>query len=199
MYIAAGIHRNEWLKLKLDDKKSPDWNHAVDIFKERINSRYLEPVDLLIKEDNKRSLLERRCGFSILAIDCLLIETLQSFREGLTDTKNKSKEMFKSFSTNREGFREHFSADQALRFYHDFRCGILHQAEVMGPSLLWSIGLLKGEKADGIPYINRTKIHEYLKDEVERYSEELKDPANSEMRRNFKAKMDFIARKEDVA
>ena len=107
--------------------------------------------------------------------------------------------MFKRFLTNREGFREHFNTDQAIRFYHDYRCGILHQAEVMGPSLLWSIGLLKREKADGIPYINRTKIHEYLKDEVERYSEELRDPGSSKMRRNFKTKMDFIARKEDVA
>lgn len=197
MYIAPGIHKDEWLKLKLDDEKSSDWNRAIEIFNERIRSRYLEPGDLLIEEDNKRSPVERRYGFSILAIDCLLIETLQSYREGLTDTKNKSREMFERFLTSSKGFREHFSKDQATSFYHEFRCGILHQAEVMGPSLLWSVGLLKGEKTDGTPYINRTKVHEYLKDEIKRYSDELRDPKNSELRKNFKTKMDFIARKKD--
>ena len=107
--------------------------------------------------------------------------------------------MFEQFLTKREGFRDHFSKDQAKSFFYDFRCGILHQAEVMGPSLLWSVGLLKGEKADGTPYINRTKVHEYLKDEVKRYSEELRDPNNTELREKFKTKMDFIARKKDWA
>jgi hypothetical protein len=199
MYIAPGIHRDEWIKLQLDDETSLDWNRAIEIFNERIGSRYLEPVDLLIEDDEKRKPIERRYGFSILAIDCLLIETLQSFREGLTDTKNKSRKMFKKFLTSREGFREHFNPVQAKSFFYDFRCGILHQGEVMGPSLLWSVGLLKGEKADGTPYINRTKVHEYVKEEVKRYSEELRDPANSELRRKFRIKMDFIARKEDMA
>ena len=48
MYIAPGIHRDEWLNLKLDDEKSSDWNRAIEIFNERISSRYLEPADLLI-------------------------------------------------------------------------------------------------------------------------------------------------------
>lgn len=63
MYIAPGIHSDEWLKLKLDDAGSPDWNRAIEIFNARIESRYLEPVDLLIKEDEKRSPIERRYGF----------------------------------------------------------------------------------------------------------------------------------------
>jgi hypothetical protein len=136
MYIAPGIHRDEWLKLELDDAASLDWNRAIEIFAARIQSRYLEPVDLLIKADESRSPVERRYGFSIMAIDCLLIETLQSFRDGLTDTKNKSEEMFKKYLTERKGFREHFDGKQAKTFFYDFRCGILHQAEIMGPSLL---------------------------------------------------------------
>ena len=180
----------------MDDAGSPDWNRAVEIFDSRIQSRYFEPVDLLIKDDEKRSPIKRRYGFSIMAIDCLLIETLQSFRDGLTDTKNKSKEMFKKFLTEREGFREHFKdPTQAEKFFYDFRCGILHQAEIMGPSLLWSVGLLKGEKMDGTPYINRTKVHEVLKDELKRYVDELRDQANSELRKKFIIKMNFIARK----
>lgn len=199
MYIAPGIHKDEWLKLRLDNETGSDWNRAIDIFNARIDSRYLEPVDLLIKEDSKRSPMQRRYGFVILAIDCLLIETLQSFREGLKDTKRRSKEVFISFLKEREGFREHFNEKQAEHFFYDFRCGILHQAEVMGTSLLWSVGLLKGKKTDGTPYINRTKIHEYLKSEVKLYSNELRNPANSKLRRNFRFKMDFIAKKKDMA
>lgn len=29
MYIAPGIHRDEWLRLKLDDAGSPDWNRVM--------------------------------------------------------------------------------------------------------------------------------------------------------------------------
>ena len=107
--------------------------------------------------------------------------------------------MFKKYLTEREGFQGHFDEKQAARFFYDFRCGILHQAEIMGPSLLWSAGLLKGEKADGTPYINRTKFHEILEEEFKRYCDELKDPANSELRKNFRTKMNFIARKKDWA
>lgn len=196
MHIAPGIHRDEWLKLKLDDTVSLDWNRAVDIFAERIKSRYLDPVDLLIETDQKLTPNERKFGFSIMAIDCLLIETLQSFRDGLIDTNGKSKKMFKRYLSENERFRDHFDENQARKFYDDVRCGILHQAEIMGDSLLWSVGPLKGEKLDGTPYINRTEFHKMLKDGFEQYCNELKDPTNSDLRKNFRLKMDFVARKE---
>jgi hypothetical protein len=195
MYIAPGITDNEYKKLNLDDNDSPDWERAVDIFRLRISSRYLEPIDLLIEKDSNRKIINRRYGFSILAIDCLLMETLQAFREGLTDTKGKSKEMFINFLTQREGFKHEFNKNDAVKFYYDFRCGVLHNAEIMGDSLLWSVGMVKGKKADGKPYINRTKIHELIKKEVELYCEELRNKTNGEIRKNFRKKMNFIARK----
>jgi hypothetical protein len=194
MYIAPGVPDKEYKRLKLDDNNSADWERAIEIFKLRILSRYLEPVDLLIKEDNKRSPIDRRYGFSILAIDCLLIETIQSFREGLTDTKNRSKNIFVNFLTQRKSFKDHFNKDDAEKFYYDFRCGILHQAEIMGDSLLWSVGMIRGKKSDGTPYINRTKIHELIKNEVDLYCDELRINNNIDIRENFKTKMAFIAR-----
>ena len=86
MYIAPGVTSDEYKKLNLNDNDSSDWKNAIAIFNARISSRYLEPVDLLIRDDENRRPIDRRYGFSILGIDCLLIETLQSFREGLTDT-----------------------------------------------------------------------------------------------------------------
>ena len=195
MYIAPGVTNDEYKKLNLNDNDSSDWKTAIAIFKARISSRYLEPVDLLVRDDENRSPIDRRYGFSILGIDCLLIETLQSFREGLTDTKGKSKKMFVDFLTQRPNFKKHFTKEDAEKFYKDIRCGILHQAEIMGDTLLWSVGMVKGEKADGTPYINRTKIHELVKDEVELYCGELENKDNLILRNNFKKKMDFIARK----
>jgi len=171
MYIAPGVTDEEYKQLNLENNQSNNWDRAVEIFKIRIASRYLEPVDLLIKKDNDRIPIDRRYGFTILAIDCLLIETLQSFREGLTDTKGKSKDMFINFLTQRESFKDYFKKDDAERFYCDFRCGILHQAEIMGDSLLRSVGNVKGKDFNGTPYINRSKMHELIKKEVNLYCE----------------------------
>ncbi len=195
MYIALGVTDEEYKQLNLENNQSNDWDRAVEIFKIRIASRYLEPVNLLIKKDNDRIPIDRRYGFTILAIDCLLIETLQSFREGLTDTKGKSKDMFVNFLTQRESFKDYFRKDDAERFYCDFRCGILHQAEIVGDSLLWSVGIVKGKDFNGTPYINRTKIHELIKKEVDLYCEELRNNSKFNIRKNFRTKMDFIARK----
>jgi len=198
MYIAPDVTDEEYKNLNLDDNDSHDWDRAIEIVNLRISSRYLEPVDLLIKEDSNRCPIGRRYGFSILAIDCLLIETLQSFREGLTDTKGKSKDMFVNFLTQRKSFKDYFNKDNAERFYYDFRCGILHQAEIMGDALLWSVGMVKGEKSDGTPYINRTKIHELIKNEVDLYCNELRNKRSIDIRKNFRTKMDFIARKPKI-
>jgi len=195
MNIAPGVTDEEYKQLNLENDQSNDWGKAIDIFKKRIASRYLEPVDMLIKKDNDRSPTDRRYGFTILAIDCLLIETLQSFREGLTDTKGKSRDMFVNFLTQRESFRDDFKKDDAERFYCDFRCGILHQAEIMGDSLLWSVGSVKGKDFNGTPYLNRTKIHELIKKEVDLYCKELRNNSKFNIRKNFRTKMNFIARK----
>lgn len=195
MYIAPGITDEEYKQLNLENDQSNDWGKAIDIFKKRIASRYLEPVDMLIKKDNDRSPTDRRYGFTILAIDCLLIETLQSFREGLNNTKGKSKDMFVNFLTQRESFRDDFKKDEAERFYYDIRCGILHQAEILGDSLLWSVGSVKGKNFNGTPYLNRTKIHELIKKEVDLYCEELRNNSEFNIRKNFRTKMKSIAGK----
>ena len=121
MYISPGVTDEDYKRLNLENNQSNDWNRVIDIFKTRITSRYLEPVDLLIKKDNDRIAKDRRYGFTILAIDCLLIETLQSFREGLTDTNGKSKDMFVNFLTQRESFKDFFRKYQK-DFKKLYRC-----------------------------------------------------------------------------
>lgn len=63
-----------------------------------------------------------------MAIDCLLIETLQQFAEGVSETPDgKSGCYFKNFLISY--FKEDFDDEKAKMFYKQIRCGILHQAE----------------------------------------------------------------------
>ena len=86
---------------------------------ERFDERYFNPV---MNSCSKH-------GFTMMAVGCLVIETLESFYQGLEDTRHKSREMFSAFferETSLKQFRN------VATFYQDVRCGILHQAEVLG-------------------------------------------------------------------
>jgi hypothetical protein len=130
-----------------------------------------------------------------MAIDCLLIQTQQSFREGKINTKGGAKQVFVNFLTQSNEFKNHFDAKEAKQFYYDFRCGILHQAETMGNTLLWSVGsTLKGKNSKDVSYVNRTLFHDYLKKEIAAYAGDLRNIGNQDLRKNFIKKMNYIAR-----
>jgi hypothetical protein len=191
--IAPGVQAEKWRALKLEDPVSADWAEALRICESRINDRFIDPVDYLIAAEEGTPSLERRFGFTVLAIDCLLVETLGAFLRGLTDTKGRSEATFCFFLTERVRLKTEFTGDRANRFYTEFRCGILHQAEIRGESKVWSVGpLLQDDGARII--VNRNRFHQLLKDEFRDYLAELQDPSNAERRKNFRKKMDFISR-----
>ena len=194
MQIAPGISSNDWKVLELDSAASPDWVAAIDIFERRIRERYVEPIDHLVTVDLPKRPRERKFGFAILGLDCLLVETLSAFIEGLEDTYGVSKKVFRTFVRTRTRFKDIFTTDDiADQFYREFRCGILHQAEVGGESKVWSVGPLL--QIDGKAFtVNRDEFHTCLKGEFEDYLKELRDPSNVTVRQNFRKKMDFIAR-----
>jgi hypothetical protein len=194
MQIAPGVDASVWHGLKLDDRASADWEKAVDILAARIRDRYIEPVDFLIAAEESKPASERRFGFTVLAIDCLLIETLGAFIEGLEDTDRKSQRVFRTFLRTRKQFAAEFTTDDiADKFYKQFRCGILHQAESAGDSKVWSIGPLLRVDGDAIT-VNRNKFHDCFKTEFQSYLAELRDSKNSTLRNNFRKKMNFISR-----
>src|SRR5258708_1929789 len=194
MYIAPGFSDADWQSLKLNDPASPDWNIAIQILQGRIHERFIEPIDFLIASEQGKPPSDRRFGFAILAIDCLLVETLGAFIDGLEDTEGQSKATFCRFLTTRPAFASEFvSQDLARQFYREFRCGILHQAEVGGGSKVWSIGPLL--RIDGVKItVNRNEFHERLKVEFQGYLVELRDPAKTTLRQHFRKKMDLISR-----
>lgn len=193
MQIAPNFEAARWKELALDDAASADWEVAISVLDRRIRERYIAPADFLVTAEKEISAFERRFGFAVLAIDCLLVETLGAFLEGLEDTTNRSKETFCKFLTSRPQFSGVFSKTLAERFYKEFRCGVLHQAEVGGSSKVWSIGPLIRTERNSI-IVNRNEFHNRLKAEFAAYLAELRNPLNTQLRSNFRKKMNFIAR-----
>ena len=89
MEIAKGINNTEYLKLNLDNQHETDWQTAFSYLEKRLTERYIEPADVLIAHEKDINPKNRKYGFTIIAIDCMLIETLQSFYEGLNNKQNR--------------------------------------------------------------------------------------------------------------
>jgi hypothetical protein len=138
-----------------------DWDKAkiADLIRSRFIERYITPI-----EETPR---HKKHGFCTMAISCLMIEALESFRVGLGNSSGCSKTVFRSF------FQRHhheFEGIQADTFYDHVRCGILHQAETTGG---WKIER-KGPIFDSSSLtLNATEFHRVLRDILNRYCSEL--------------------------
>lgn len=113
------------------------WEAAFeDYFRSRLALRYLDPIKVL--QDHGTYQGE---GFSIVAIQCSLIEFLESARQGLRyrylrngenlgpNEYSSSKNIFISFLCNRQPFSSSFDEASATDFYAGVRCGLLHEAQ----------------------------------------------------------------------
>ena len=130
-----------------------------------------------------------------MALDCLLIETIQQFIEGVPETpRRENKCYFKKFLISR--FKEGFDDKKAEMFYDQIRCGILHQAETKESSKIKTsheLPIIKFTKEKDGLIINRKKFHEKLKKVIKLYIEELKDTTNELLRKNFRKKWVLFA------
>jgi hypothetical protein len=120
--------------------------------KERFEERYIRPLEGIGKQEKH--------GFCIMAISCLMIEALQSFRRGWkkTSAKGMGESAFCSFFDECDRFKEF--RGYGPEFYKNVRCGILHQAETTGG---WRIRrnlpvLFDAQKKQ----IDATKFHKQL-------------------------------------
>jgi hypothetical protein len=113
------------------------WREAAnDYFFARLDSRYLTPIKILDEHGQQEGE-----GFSIVAIQCSLIEFLEATVEGKNyryKGKNpslgsfeysNSGDLFVNFLTARSPFAQDFDKATATSFYKDVRCGLLHEAQ----------------------------------------------------------------------
>lgn len=185
MEIAPNFSDSDWRALDLT--KEAEWLRAIEAFRLRLEERFLKPVRAILSFS--------RSGFAILALDSLLVETLQQFIEGKEETpRGDAAAFFKAF-LKRPAFRGAFDDKSAELFRAAIRNGILHQAEVKGSSLVRRDGPVVQVTAsgDGV-VVNPVLFHCRLEDALQDYVEELKHPG-SQVRKAFRDKMEFIAGK----
>jgi hypothetical protein len=184
MLISRNYTAEDWKSLTF--KTEDEWQKAVDIFLDRIETRYIIHIDRIIKH--------RTSGFAVLALDCSLIETLEQFRRGKKKTPSKKVgAYFVGFLTG-TSFKKYFDKDSAMLFYTQIRCGLLHQTEakdskVKRTSTLPMVAYAKGKK--GL-IVNSKPFHEEMKEVIRQYADELRNPKSQKAREAFRAKMDFI-------
>lgn len=173
----------------LDFSTEEGWQKAIEIFEDRIRGRFLKLISHI-----------ERCtyaGFAVLALDCLLIETLQQFRKGVPRTPSQQYDAFFVCFLTKTSFGSYFDEEMAKMFYKQIRCGILHQAEVEGNSRVLireDIPLVKYTDDRKGLIINRKLFHQQLMREFEAYIARLREKSNQELRNRFKTKMDYICR-----
>jgi len=126
-WISPHYRADDWRRLNLNNDDNADWSTAVDIFYDRIYGRFLAPIEAI--ENHPDEYIRWFSGFTILAIDCLIVETLYQFYNGVDETDIDHQKAFWHFFRASTYFRQHFTRKTAYKFYTHFRNGILHQAQ----------------------------------------------------------------------
>ncbi|HDS1558379.1 TPA: hypothetical protein QEL11_002254 [Stenotrophomonas maltophilia] len=161
--------------LSLQDAQ--DRSAIADFIVERFSERYLDPIETDHAKKN---------GFTIMAVSCLMVESLESFRLGWKDTRNKSERAFSSFFSHWDQFATFrpISAD----FYRHVRCGILHQAETTGGWRIIRKGPIRNDTT-----INAAKFSGSLRHVLGDYASSLRTESwESETWKAFRKKMDAV-------
>jgi len=151
----------------------------AEFFRERIRERYIDPV-VALNADKKN-------GFSIMALSCLMIETYETFRQGWPSSDNKSALAFCYFF-DREALFAAFRG-RCRNFYANVRCGILHQGETTGA---WQITRESGEPLSNpaTNTIHATQFHAKMAEVIDNYRDELiGSPLTSKIWAHFTRKM----------
>jgi hypothetical protein len=150
VHIAGSLTIDDWkaFRAKLAPGADPKlWQDAfTDYFHTRLRLRYLEPIKVL--QDNGTFLGE---GFSIAAIQCSIVEFLESTVQGKTYRfvrkgdpglghyeYSSSSDMFMSLLTKRDPFKAEFTETIARDFYEGVRCGLLHEARTKNGWTIWA-------------------------------------------------------------
>lgn len=187
--ISPNYNKEDYLKLNLTLQSSQlDWNTAVMILKDRIEGRYFNQITLLSNDINAN-------GFTIMALNCLLIETLYQFKEGKDKTSShQNKEAYSDFLM--QEFPHEFNTKNiADAFYTNIRCGILHSAQTKNKSRLSDRDDIVATFEKNTLIVSVKGVSSMLKEYFERYLQKLSDSSETALRNNFIKKMKYVCRK----
>lgn len=172
------------------------WEKAYELFKDRIDSRYLDLIHMIEKRDNYKGE-----GFLIMTIYCSLIEFLETIYQGrvFKDRKKneltkyeyghgESKSIYVSFLTRNKIFN--FSKELAIEFYKNVRCRLLHEAQT---GINWKIRVDNDKlitEDNGNYILNRIKFQQKIEYYFKDYKKNLFN--NPELKKAFIRKFNGI-------
>ncbi|NKL74801.1 hypothetical protein GFM09_37475 [Rhizobium leguminosarum bv. viciae] len=198
-YIAGWKTAEDWRRSRgqLHGPGAP-WKKAFEeYFVARLTLRYLNPIKLLQEHGTFQGE-----GFSIVAIQCTLIEFLAATRAGkgyrlpkrgepaLGEFEySKSAEMFIAFLSQIEPFSKDFSPDLAQDFYSSVRCGLLHEARTKDGWTIWARG--EGIIDPDRKVVHRDNMQSAIETYVANYGKELL--ADAKLQAAFVRKFDALA------
>lgn len=140
--------------------RNRDRSKIADMIRRRFVERFLDPI-----LDNPN-----RHGFAMVAVCCLMVETLESFRNGWNTTVGKVEGAFCGFFQAHDEFKE--LRPVAREFYSAVRCGILHQAETRQG---WRIHRQPAffVKEGGVKWLSASEFGKRLETVLNRYHDNL--------------------------
>jgi hypothetical protein len=171
--IAPGKTKNDWRDFGKNLVPGGDellWAEAFQSFLfARLRSRYIDPI-AAVRHGSKWN----GEGFTIVSIQCALIEFLAALREGKKfrydnptppHEYNTSSDLFCDFLRKTDPFGKLFTKRQAKDFYVNVRCGLLHEARTKGNWIIWASGTPAVDCHRKIVYRDsfQTLIEEYVK------------------------------------
>jgi hypothetical protein len=129
---------------------SDNWDQVIRLLHSRVKDFYFKPIDDILKPDSRKGE-----GFSVLTLQCALIEMFAAFRQGKIHNPKRPKrkefrpkyeyfysdQCFIEFLETEEIFEDHFYIKdtdsgkklphpifKAKDFYSKVRCGLMHEA-----------------------------------------------------------------------
>lgn len=207
-FITASISVEDWKQIREElirgllygSGEKAEWEQVFEILYERIKTRYLNPIDWILEKQ-----LDIGEGFSVVAIQCILIEFLEAFYQGKIYTTsrelrcfeyNSSKQLFCDFLLNHRPFSQHFkSKANANGFFDNIRCGLLHEAATKETSRINSASMhdkivLFEHNDPSNMRIYRENFHKAIIEFLWLYKSELL--SSKELKTNFIRKIDDI-------
>jgi len=204
MEIAGKRTVADWNRLNAELSNHPNlWETAFDdFFYSRLKTRYLNPIHLLqFHGENTGE------GFSIVSLQCALIEFLQTTRDGANfkngggkyepennkyEYGSSSKKIFTRFLTKQESFKSIFDETLARSFYSNVRCSLLHEARTTGN---WRITANSQrsetiKEENGVKFLQRDRFQQDLEAYIWRYKIELL--SDTGLQEAFKRKFDAL-------
>jgi hypothetical protein len=199
--ISGTKTRADWLGIRtqlLKFDESADWEMVFrEFFLSRLELRYLGPIKVL--QENGTFQGE---GFSIAAIQCSLIEFLESASLGMSYRYLKKGETlgpfeyssssatFIHFLTTRTPFNNEFTDSVARDFYEGIRCGLLHEAQTKNGWRIWASGSSIIDAAERILF--RDNFQSALLGFVGDYGTQLQN--DKELQAAFVRKFDYLCK-----